>query len=159
LHISAARTGLLFLPFSASWVFGTIVLNRRLIHRGPRWLLWTGAASSLFGALLTLGVSDESTWPLFAIGTAFVGLGCGVFSPSLNAAAMMSVDRHYAGLGSGVLNTSRQVGMAVGVALLGAFVALPDIVLGMRINMAIVALCFLAIVVLSVLYVPRKETT
>lgn len=156
-HISAARAGLLFLPFSVSWVFGTIVLNRRLIHRGPRWLLWTGATASLLGALIGLGVSTESTWPLFAIGTALVGLGCGVFSPSLNAAAMLSVDPDYAGLGSGVLNTARQIGMAVGVALLGAFIARPDAVLGLRVNMAIVALCFLAIVVLSVRYVPRKE--
>lgn len=157
-HISAARTGLLFLPFSVSWVFGTIVLNRQLISRGPRWLLWTGAGTSFLGALITLAVSAENTWPLFAIGTALVGLGCGVFSPSLNAAAMLSVDRAYAGLGSGILNTARQIGMAIGVALLGAFIAQRDIVLGMRVNMALVALCFLAIVVLSVRYIPRKET-
>lgn len=156
-HLDAARTGALFLPFAVSWVFGTIVLNRRLIHRGPRWLLWTGATASLVGALLTLGVSGRETWPLLEIGTALVGLGCGVFSPSLNAAAMLSVDPAYAGLGSGVLNTARQVGMALGVALLGAFIALPDIVLGMRVDMALVALCFLAIVLLSVRYIPRKE--
>jgi EmrB/QacA subfamily drug resistance transporter len=157
-HISPARTGLLFLPFSVSWVFGTIVVNRQLISRGPRWLLWTGAAVSLIGALITLAVSSESTWPFFAIGTALVGLGCGLFSPSLNAAAMLSVDPAYAGLGSGILNTARQIGMAIGVALLGAFIAQRDIVLGMRVNMALVALCFLAIVVLSVRYIPRKET-
>ena len=39
--------------------------------------------------------------------------------------------------------------MAIGVALLGAFLALPDAQLGLRINLAIVAACFLSIVLLS----------
>jgi hypothetical protein len=102
-------------------------------------------------------VSDKRRWPMFGAANGVVGLGCGVFAPSLNAAAMMSVDSAYSGLGSGVLNTARQVGMAVGVALLGAFVALPDAVLGMRISMGLVALCFLTVLLLSVRYVPRKE--
>jgi EmrB/QacA subfamily drug resistance transporter len=157
-HISAARTGLLFLPFGISWVFGTIVVNRRLVHRGPRWLLWTGALSALIGSLLVLPVTDRSSWLLFAVGTALVGLGCGVFSPSLNAAAMLSIDPDYAGLGSGVLNTARQVGMAIGVALLGSFIAMNNSILGLRIGMSLVAICFLAIIVLSIRYVPRKET-
>ena len=157
-HISAARTGLLFLPFGVSWVFGTIVVNRRLVHRGPRWLLWTGALSAFIGSLLVLPVTDRSSWGLFAVGTALVGLGCGVFSPSLNAAAMLSIDPAYAGLGSGVLNTARQVGMAIGVALLGSFIAMSDATLGLRLGMSLVALCFLSIIVLSVRYVPRTET-
>jgi len=156
-HISAARTGLLFLPFGISWVFGTIVVNRRLVHRGPRWLLWTGALSALIGSLVMLAMTDRSSWPLFAIGTALVGLGCGVFSPSLNAAAMLSIDPAFAGLGSGVLNTARQVGMAIGVALLGSFIAMQHALFGLRLSMALVAACFLTIIVLSVRYVPRKE--
>lgn len=157
-HASAGRSGLLFLPFSACWVFGTIVLNRRLIGLGPRLLLWTGAAVSLLGSVLTIGVSGAGTWIVFAVGSGLVGLGCGVFGPSLNAAAMLSVDPAYAGLGSGILNTARQVGMAIGVALLGAFIAQRDIETGMRVGMAVVAACFLAIVVLSIRYVPRKES-
>jgi MFS family permease len=148
----------LFLPFSVSWVFGTLVLARVLVFRGPRWLLWTGATTALIGALLTLGISDARTWPLLAVGTGLVGLGCGVFAPSLNAAALLSIDSNYTGLGSGVLNTARQIGMAVGVALLGAFVAVHDAVLGTRLGMGVVAVCFLAIILLSVRYVPRKES-
>jgi EmrB/QacA subfamily drug resistance transporter len=156
--LSAGQTGLIFLPFGISWVFGTIVLNRRLISRGPRWLLWTGASVSLLGALLLLGVTGPQTWVLFMVGTALVGLGCGVFSPSLNAAAMLSVDPQFAGLGSGVLNTARQVGMAVGVALLGVLAVLSNPIVGMHAGMIVVAACFLAIVALSLRFVPQKET-
>lgn len=158
-HVSAGRTGLLFLPFGISWVFGTIVVNRRLVHRGPRWLLWTGALSALIGSTVVFCVRGESTWPLFVVGTALVGLGCGVFSPSLNAAAMLSIDPEFAGLGSGVLNTARQVGMAIGVALLGSFIAMHDALFGLRLSMGLVGACFLAIIVLSVRYVPRKEVS
>lgn len=156
-HISALHTGLLFLPFSVAWVFGTIVLARRLVGMGPRWLLWTGALTSLVGALLLFGVDGPSSTPLFEVGTGLVGLGCGVFSPSLNAAAMLSIDPTYAGLGSGILNTARQVGMAVGVALLGAFISLPHVLVGLRLNITLIAACFLAIIVLSVRFIPRKE--
>ena len=38
-HESALSTGLIFVPFAVAWVFGTIVPARRLVHRGPRWLL------------------------------------------------------------------------------------------------------------------------
>jgi EmrB/QacA subfamily drug resistance transporter len=157
-HFTAAQAGVLFLPFSISWTFGTLVLARVLVSRGPRWLLWTGATTALVGALLTLGISDARSWPLLAVGTGLVGLGCGVFAPSLNAAALLSIDPNYTGLGSGVLNTARQVGMAVGVALLGAFVAIHDSVFGTRLGMGLVAFCFLVVIVLSVRYVPRKET-
>nr|BFD87088.1 MFS transporter [Streptomyces sp. Xyl84] len=156
--MSAEKTGLYFLPFGTAWVFGTIVLNRRLVHRGPRFLLWTGALSSFVGSTLLLGVSDQGTWPLFAIGTGLTGLGCGVFSPSLNAAALLAIDPAYAGLGSGVLNTARQGGMALGVALLGSLAGMHDAMLGLRVSVVLVALCFLAIIGLSVRYVPRKQT-
>ncbi len=156
-HSTAANTGLLFLPFSLCWVFGTIVLNRRLVHRGPRWLLGTGAAIAFVGALHMFGVTGAHTWLLFEAGTALIGLGCGLLGPSLAAAAMLSVGAAYAGLGSGVLNTARQLGMAVGIALLGAMLATGDLSTGMHLGMGVVALCFLSIVILSVRYVPRSE--
>ncbi|MEU9172351.1 MFS transporter [Streptomyces sp. NPDC048420] len=157
--LNALETGVHFLPFGISWVFGTIVLNRRMVGRGPRTLLWTGALASFVGAVLLLGVDGIATRPLFLIGTALAGLGCGVFSPSLNAAALLSIEPAYAGLGSGILNTARQVGMAMGVALLGSFIAMGDSLLGLRVSVGLVALCFLAIVVLSLRYVPRREAT
>lgn len=156
--LSALATGACFLPFSVAWVFGTIVLNRRLVGRGPRFLLWTGALVSCVGALLLLGVTDGGSRPLFMAGTGLAGLGCGVFSPSLNAAALLSIDPAYAGLGSGVLNTARQVGMAMGVALLGSLIGMRDTLLGLRAGAALVALCFAAIVVLSLRYLPRRES-
>jgi EmrB/QacA subfamily drug resistance transporter len=156
-QVSPLRVGVYFLPFGLAWVFGTIVVNRRLVGRGPRALLWTGALTSFAGALLLLGIGGPGTWALLACGTALVGLGCGVLSPSLNAAALMAVEPAYAGLGSGVLNTARQVGMAMGVALLGSLIAMPEALTGLRVGVAAVAACFGAIVLLSLRYLPRAS--
>ncbi len=148
-HESALTTGMIFVPFAVAWVFGTIVPARRLVHRGPRWLLWTGATVSLVGTLLLLPLAGPSSMPLLIAGTTLIGFGCGVFSPSLNAAVFLAVEPAQSGLASGVLNSARQLGMAIGVALLGAFLALPDAGLGLRIDLCIVAACFLSIVLLS----------
>ncbi|HXM55397.1 MAG TPA: MFS transporter [Candidatus Dormibacteraeota bacterium] len=156
-HVSPLATGLLFLPFSAFWVLGTIVLARRLVHMGPRWLLRTGGLVSLVGSLALLGVTDGSSWPWLIAGTLLVGLGCGIFAPSLNAAVLLAIEPRFAGLGSGILNAARQIGMAVGVALLGAFLVIRTANLGLRLDALLVALCFVAIIVLSVRYVPVKE--
>lgn len=154
-HADAARAGVLFLPFSVCSLLGVLVLNRGLIRRGARWLLVTGAVLALLGAFVVLGMPEGwNGWPEFVAGTALVGLGSGMFAPSINAVALGTVDASYAGLSSGVVNTSRQIGMAIGVGLLGGFLALADPTLGMRAGMGLVALCFLAILVLALRYVP-----
>jgi EmrB/QacA subfamily drug resistance transporter len=155
--LDTARTGLLFLPFSVCSVLGVLVLNRGLISRGPKWLLCTGGVIALAGALVLLGVTGTSaSWPVFAVGTALVGLGSGMFAPSINAVAMQSLPPGRSGLASGVLNAARQVGMAVGVAILGGFIGLAHPVLGMHVGIACVALCFLAVVVLAARFVRAR---
>jgi MFS family permease len=114
-----------------------------------------GAVIALAGAFVLLaGPAGPADWPVFVAGTALVGVGSGMFAPSINAVAMGSVEPAFAGLGSGVLNTSRQIGMAVGVGLLGGFIALADPEWGMRIGVGFVAVCFLAILVLALRFAP-----
>lgn len=156
-HLSAIETGMYFVPFAASWICGILFLNRRLVSCGPRLLLWTGSLISFAGTLLLIPVESQSTSPLFLAGTVVTGLGCGVFGPSLNGAALMSIDAAYLGLGSGILNTVRQVGMAIGVALLGTLIAKSDAVFGLRVGTVIISLCFFSITVLSLRYIPSKE--
>lgn len=156
-RIGAAQTGTLFLPFSVASLLGILVLNRRLIRRGPRWLLCSGAMTSFVGTLVLLTVTGRSSLVALIVGTTLVGLGCGLFAPSINTSALMSIDARFAGLGSGVLNTARQIGMAIGVALLGAFVGPSNAVLGLRICLVLIAVSFALIVLLSLRYAPRNN--
>ena len=51
-----------------------------------------------------------------------IGVGVALTAPSLMTALLSCVDRSRSGMASGVLNTFREAGSAVGVALFGAFV-------------------------------------
>lgn len=154
----ALGAGLFFVPFASLWTFATLVLNRRWAYRGARWLLITGSVIAVLGALTCLGVSDQDSWPILLVGTAVAGFGCGLFGPSCNGAAMSSADPDYAGLASGVLNTARQIGMAVGIAVLGLCLVQPDQILGARTGIAITAVGFASIASLTYLYLPRPQS-
>jgi MFS transporter, DHA2 family, methylenomycin A resistance protein len=154
--LDALSTGLFFVPFAALWTFATLVLNRIWAGRGMRWLLIVGSVLAAGGGVLCLSIGDQSTWPLLLAGTSVVGLGCGLFGPSCNGAAMAAADPHYAGLASGVLNTSRQVGMAIGVAMLGLCLVLSDPVAGARVGILLIVVCFVTIAMLSWRYVPSR---
>ncbi|MFD3427290.1 MFS transporter [Nocardia fluminea] len=153
----ALGAGLFFVPFAALWTFATLVLNRRWSHKGPRWLLIAGAVVATLGSLICLGVSDRSSWPILLLGTAVAGFGCGLFGPSCNGAAISSADPDYAGLASGVLNTARQIGMAVGIAVLGLCLVQTDPVLGARIGIAITAIGFVSIAISAYRYLPGHQ--
>ena len=68
---------------------------------------------------------------------------------------MAVIDKSFAGLASGVLNTSRQTGMAIGVAALGIALSASNSVGGVRIGMIFVAACFVAIAALSRRYLTQ----
>ncbi|GAA1009218.1 MFS transporter [Nocardiopsis tropica] len=153
----AAGAGLFFVPFAVMWTFGTLVLNQLWSGRGMRWLLVTGSLIACAGAVLCMFASDRSTWPVLLGGMALVGLGCGLFAPSCAGAAMAAAPKEFAGLASGVLNTSRQVGMAIGVSLLGVCLVLGNPVTGARIGVLLTLVGFALIAALSVRFVPRPS--
>ena len=62
---------------------------------------------------------------------ALIPAGTGITVPAMTASILASVERNRAGTASAVLNTARQVGGAIGVALFGGLVAAQDIVTGL----------------------------
>jgi EmrB/QacA subfamily drug resistance transporter len=154
-HYSPSQAGLFLLPFAILLTIGTSLLNRWWKALGMRWLLILGSSIATIGTLVCLGASDVGSWPLLMIGFAFTGLGGGILAPSINGAALAEADPEYAGLASGMLNTFRQMGLAIGVAILGAVLAGGNAVADLRIDLAIGALCFTAIIVLTWRYIHR----
>jgi DHA2 family methylenomycin A resistance protein-like MFS transporter len=108
LHISA-------IPVS----FGlTSVLGGRVIARhGTRVALLVGLVALTASAWSAAAL--PSTAPFFELAPALVlmGAGAGFVAPAANAAILASVPESLSGIGSGVLNVSRQVGTALGVAV------------------------------------------
>jgi len=123
LGYSPIQTGATFLPLTVLIVFVAPLAGRFSDKIGPRWLMGAGLVL-LSGSLLsfsTLGV-DSSFWDIVP-GLILGGFGMSLAMTPTTAAAMGSVPVDKAGVGSAVLNSMRQVGGSLGIALMGAIVA------------------------------------
>src|SRR5438132_3213404 len=112
--------GLAFLPVAAVMAAFSIRFSAQLIGRfGPVAVLAAGqgvAAVSL--AMLALGPTDANYAIHFMFPLALLGLGGGLSFPALTIIAMSGVSPADAGMASGVLNTTGQVGGGLGLAVL-----------------------------------------
>jgi len=79
-----------------------------------------GLALVAIGLALTARLDADSSWTVLIAGFVVAGLGMGVSSAVVSSAALNSVEANRAGMATGTVNTLRQVGVAVGVAALGA---------------------------------------
>ncbi|MFT3865135.1 MAG: MFS transporter [Solirubrobacterales bacterium] len=120
LGYSPLQAGLRFLPMTVpSFVMAPVAAA--LSHRiHLRTLL--GLGLTLVGAGLALmgGLTAESGWTDLLAGLIVAGIGQGISNPAIGQAAIAVVPPERAGMGSGISNTFRQVGVATGIAALGA---------------------------------------
>lgn len=84
------------------------------------------------GSLLMMLVASTSGWVVLLPGLVVSGLGVGLATPVLVSAVLATVHGHRAGIAGGAVTTFRQLGMAVGIAVLGTVVAgrIADVVAG-----------------------------
>jgi Major Facilitator Superfamily len=97
------------------------MLSGNLSSRVPvRFLLSGGLALTGVGLLLMHGVSGTSHWTSLLAGFLVAGAGVGLINPPLASTAIGVVPPQRSGMAAGVNNTFRQVGIATGIAVLGA---------------------------------------
>jgi EmrB/QacA subfamily drug resistance transporter len=120
LGYSPLETGVRFLPVTLT-AFFVAPLAAKLAERVPlRALLALGLGLTGAGFLAIHGVAATDGWTTLLAGMLLIGVGAGLVNPTLAAAAIGVVDEARAGMAAGINNTFRQVGVAVGVAALGA---------------------------------------
>jgi EmrB/QacA subfamily drug resistance transporter len=120
LRYSPLMTGIAFLPFAAGIAVAAGLSNTQLVPRlGPRPLIPAGMATAAAGMFWLRHLDEASTyaggvlWPLIVL-----GLGVGLtFAPAI-VTATAGVPHDDAGVGSAMVNTSQQIGGAVGTAVL-----------------------------------------
>jgi EmrB/QacA subfamily drug resistance transporter len=120
LDYSPLEAGLRFLPLT---VLGFIVapIAGALSNRvAIRVLLGTGLTLVGIGLLLMHGITPDSAWTELLVGFVIAGIGIGTTNPGIGQAAIAVVPVQQSGMGSGINSTFRQVGIATGVAGLGA---------------------------------------
>jgi EmrB/QacA subfamily drug resistance transporter len=120
LGFSPLEAGLRFLPLTVLSFIASPIAGA-LSHRIPiRILLGVGLGTVGVGLALMHGVSADSGWTALLAGFLIAGVGIGITNPGIGQAAIAVVPVEKAGMGSGINTTFRQVGIATGVAALGA---------------------------------------
>jgi EmrB/QacA subfamily drug resistance transporter len=120
LRYSPLQAGLRFLPTTLV-MFAVSPLSGRLSVRMPiRILLGVGLLFVAGGLLAMTAVTPTSGWTALVPGFVLQGIGVGLINPPLASAAIGVVPPSRSGMASGANSTFRQVGIATGIAALGA---------------------------------------
>ncbi len=112
--------GLRFLPMTLMTFFVAFFAGRLTVRVQSRLLLGVGMLV-VTGSLLLMGTTDpDSAWTVLLPGFILGGIGIGIVNPVLASGAVSVVEPQRSGMASGANNTFRQVGIATGIAVLGA---------------------------------------
>ncbi|MCW2621393.1 MAG: Major facilitator permease, partial [Frankiales bacterium] len=123
--LSPLQAGLTGLPLAAC-SFLVSALIGRFLHGLTSPGLVIGGGLLLIGAgglLCALLMDRGSSWPALLPGFAVAGVGVGLATPTLSSSAMAAVPVVRGGMAAGAVNTARQLGFAVGIAVLGSVFA------------------------------------
>ena len=124
LHYSALTTGLAFVPMTLAVATGATLAPRLARRIGPRLVLAIGLLSAAAGEALLTGVHPQGTYLAQVLPGGLLGaFGLGLSLVPATIIAVQGVPAATSGLASGVLNTSRFVGAALGLAVLGTIAA------------------------------------
>jgi MFS family permease len=120
LGFSPLEAGVRFLPLTLISFFVAPVAAKLTDRMPIRLLLGVGLTTVGVGLILMHGVAPDSAWTDLLPGFIVAGAGVGMTNPGIGQAAIAVVPPARAGMASGINTTFRQVGIATGVAALGA---------------------------------------
>jgi EmrB/QacA subfamily drug resistance transporter len=120
LGYSPFQAGLRFLPISAVSFFAAPLAGRLLDKVHARYLMGIGLLLVAIGCLLMSRTHADSAWTVLVPGLLVCGIGIGTANPVIASASVSVVPHERSGMASGSSNTFRQVGIATGIAGLGA---------------------------------------
>jgi EmrB/QacA subfamily drug resistance transporter len=117
---SPLRTGVAFLPLTGTLLAGTAVAARLVARIGARPLLLAGAATTAGGLFWLSRMTEHGTYAGGLLGPGLItGAGLGLLFVPLSLVALARVGEADSGIAASLLNAGRQVGAAIGLAVLG----------------------------------------
>jgi EmrB/QacA subfamily drug resistance transporter len=119
-HLSPFHAGLYMLPMAGMLLVFAPVSGRLVSRHGPRPSL-VSAGGALLVASMLLTRLTPTTSASYLLGAYFLfGIGAGLINPPITNTAVSGMPPSQAGVAAAIASTSRQVGMTLGVAVLGA---------------------------------------
>jgi EmrB/QacA subfamily drug resistance transporter len=124
LHYDAIEAGLAFLPMTGSIFLGSSLAPRAVARFGAQRVIAVAVLALAAGMLELSGIAPGGTYVgSVLLGALLTALGLGFSLVPATIVAMSGVPSSQAGLASGVLNTSRLMGGALGLAILSTLAA------------------------------------
>ncbi len=124
LGYSALKSGFAFLPFSIGIIISAGLASQLLPRVGPRPLSTGGLVAATLGMLW---LTQLDTTPQYLVhvlpAEILMSMGLGFVFVSLSATALFGVSPHDAGVASGLLNTTQQIGGSLGIAVMNTIAA------------------------------------
>ena len=120
---SAVRAGATFLPMTLLIIFIAPLAGRFSDRLGSRGLMTAGMTMTGFSLLFFAQLEPHSSFWMMLPALVVGGAGMALVMTPMTAAAMSAVPVDKAGVGSGMLNTFRQIGGALGIAVMGAILS------------------------------------
>jgi MFS transporter, DHA2 family, methylenomycin A resistance protein len=148
--LSALSTGIAFLPMMLAGAVLTPFSARLAERFGARTLITTGLVCMTAGLVVISLMPGTTPVPVLSGLMMLTGLAGPLVMPPVMALLLHAVPARRAGVASGVLNTSRQLGGALAVAVFGALLADPETFAhGLRVSLLIAAVISLATAAIS----------
>lgn len=120
LGYDAFQAGLRFLPLTLLAFFVAPIAGKLTVRIQTRYLMSLGLALVAVGCQLMTHVSATSSWLALLPGFMVCGAGIGITNPVLASGSVSVVPPERSGMSTGTASTFRQVGIATGIAGLGA---------------------------------------
>jgi len=116
-HFSSGTAGLILTALPVTLGLAAPIAGRLADRRGSRLPTVTGMVVTA-AVLAITAIAHSPTWVL-VVELAVAGVGLGLFTPANNASIMAATPRQQSGSGGGILNMTRGIGTALGVAVTG----------------------------------------
>ena len=120
LGLTPFEAGVRYLPITLASFIAAPIAGALLSRVPARILMSVGLAGGGVGLLLMSGIDAGDEWTTLLGGFLVAGLGVGLLNPVVADVAVSVVPREQSGMAAGINDTFRQVGVAVGIAALGA---------------------------------------
>ncbi|WP_432094533.1 MFS transporter [Streptomyces sp. bgisy100] len=152
---STLSAGLMFVPMAVITASFNYASPRAVSRFGPRTVIVAGLLTAALGCGVLLGVDTGTAAWLTALLMIPLGVGGSIAMPALTSLVLDSVAAERAGTAAALLNTSRQTGGAISIAVFGAL--LPgDFVAGMRASFLFAACLLVATTLGAAALLPRR---
>ena len=124
LGYSALKSGFAFLPFSIGVIVSAGMASQMLPRFGPRPLTFGGLVAATLGMLWLTALGTNAEFATLVLPSeVLMSMGLGFVFVSLSATALFGVSPHDAGVASGLLNTTQQIGGSLGIAVMNTIAA------------------------------------